>query len=224
MDLDTASVSLGLSWQLFAALWVVPALFIAVRRLPLAVLRAEPRLQHMLYAAAVILMLTWSFRAGLSAGLSIHFLGITTLALVFGWDLALLAGSAALVLLSLIRVEPWQMLPVNLLTKVLIPASVCMLILRQAEQRLPLNFFIYLFVVAFIGGGVTVASSGLSLALLFGLAEVHDWGKIYLEYIRYLPLIMFPEGLINGIIMTGLMVFHPDWIRTFDARRYIDEQ
>jgi len=76
MDLDTASVSLGLSWQLFAALWVVPALFIAVRRLPLAVLRAEPRLQHMLYAAAVILMLTWSFRAGLSAGLSIHFLGV----------------------------------------------------------------------------------------------------------------------------------------------------
>lgn len=42
--------------------------------------------------------------------------------------------------------------------------------------------------------------------------------------VRFLPLIMFPEGLLNGIIMTGMMVFHPDWIRTFDARHYIDEQ
>ncbi|WP_315982595.1 hypothetical protein [Aliamphritea spongicola] len=49
-------------------------------------------------------------------------------------------------------------------------------------------------------------------------------GKIHNEYIQYLPLIMFPEGLLNGIIMTAMMVFHPDWIRTFDAKAYIDEQ
>jgi len=221
---ETTGVTLGLFWQLAASVIVIPALLFALRRLPLQVLQAEPRLQHMLYASAVLLVLTWSFRAGLSVGLSIHFLGITTLTLVFGWDLALLAGSTAVLLLTLIGVESWQMLPANLLTQVVVPASVCLLILRQVEKRMPTNFFVYLFVVAFIGGGVTVASSGLSLAVLLGFADVHSWSKIYLEYVRYLPLIMFPEGLINGIIMTGLMVFHPDWIRTFDARRYIDEQ
>lgn len=222
--METASIALGPLWQVIALLLLVPAYVVALKRLPLSTLQAEPRLQHMLYASAIILMLTWSFRAGISAGLSIHFLGMTTLTLVFGWDLALLAGGTALLVITALGVESWQMLPVNGLTQVLVPASVCILVLRQAERRLPPNFFIYLFIVAFLGGGITVASSGLSLATLLGLAGIHDWEKIYLEYVRYLPLIMFPEGLINGIIMTGLMVFHPDWIRTFNARRYIDEQ
>ena len=48
--------------------------------------------------------------------------------------------------------------------------------------------------------------------------------KLLLFGDRGFTLIMFPEGMLNGIIMTGLMVFYPDWIRTFDARKYIDEQ
>lgn len=219
-----ATANLGLVWQILALVLFVPCAILALRNVPFQTLRAEPRLQHMLYASVVILALTWSFRAGLSVGLSIHFLGMTTLTLVFGWDLALLAGTLTLLLTTLIGVESWQMLAINLVTQVLIPASICMYVLHQAERRLPANFFIYLFIVAFIGGGVAVASSGVSLALLLGVAGVHEWSKIYTEYIRYLPLIMLPEGLINGIIMTSLMVFHPDWIRTFDARRYIDEQ
>ena len=31
-------------------------------------------------------------------------------------------------------------------------------------------------------------------------------------------------GFINGVLMTGMMVFHPDWIRSFDAQGYIDQQ
>lgn len=224
MCVNSANLTFGLMWQFLAAIIYIPFLIWALRKLPFSALIAEPRLQHMLYAAVLILALTWSFRAGLSDGLSVHFLGLTTLTLLFGWDLALVVGSAALLLTTLVGVEPWPMFWVNLLTKVLVPAAVTLLILRQVEQRMTRNFFVYLFVVTFIGGGITVASSGLSLAVLLGIAGVHDWGKIYLEYILYLPLIMLPEGLINGIIMTGLMVFHPDWIRTFDARLYIDEQ
>ena len=222
--MDTQSIELSLVWQIIAGTVAGVSLLLAAYRLPLAALKSEPRLQHLLYGSAILLMLTWSFRAGLSAGLSIHFLGMTTLTLMFGWDLALLVGSVALLLLTLIGVESWQMLALNLFAQVLVPVSVCILILRQVELRFPPNFFVYLFIVAFLGGGITVASSGLSLAVVLGLDGVHGWGKIYTEYVRYLPLIMFPEGLINGIIMTAMMVFHPDWIRTFDARRYIDEQ
>lgn len=222
--MNTQSIELSLIWQVVSAVLVLAALLFALRRLPLQAMRSEPRLQHLLYGSTLLLMLTWSFRAGLSEGLSIHFLGMTTLTLMFGWDLALLAGSVALVLLTVIGVEGWQMLPLNVLTQVVVPATVCMIILNQVERRMPPNFFIYLFIVAFLGGGITVASSGLSLAAVLGFAGAHEWDKIYTEYVRYLPLIMFPEGLINGILMTAMMVFHPDWIRTFDARRYIDEQ
>ncbi len=217
-------LEISLFWQLLSGTLVLLSAVVAVRRLPLGVLAAETRLQHLFFGAVVLLMLTWSFRAGLSEGLSIHFLGMTTLTLMFGWDLALLAGYAAYLMLTLIGLDSWGMLPVNLLTMVMIPATTAISILRFIERKLPPNFFIYLFLVAFLGGGLTAAVGGLSLALILGLDSVHNWSKIYLEYVRYLPLIIFPEGLINGIIMTGMMVFHPDWIRTFDAKRYIDDQ
>jgi uncharacterized membrane protein len=222
--LDTTSLQIGVFWQFIAAAVALPILSFAIKGVPLSVLRAEPRLQHLIYGSIVLLALTWSFRAGLSQGLSIHFLGMTALTLMFGWDLALLIGAIVTVLLTLFGVETWQMFSLNLITQVIIPASLCLFTLRQVEKRMPTNFFIYLFLVAFLGGGVTVASAGLSLALVLGFAGALQWNTIYVEYITYLPLIMLPEGLINGIIMTSMMVFHPDWIRTFDARRYIDEQ
>lgn len=222
--MDTTSLQIGALWQFIAAAVALPILAFAIKGVPLSVLRAEPRLQHLIYGSIVLLALTWSFRAGLSQGLSIHFLGMTALTLMFGWDLALLIGAIVTALLTLFGVETWQMISLNLITQVIIPASLCLFTLRQVEKRMPTNFFIYLFLVAFLGGGVTVASAGLSLALVLGFAGALQWNTIYVEYITYLPLIMLPEGLINGIIMTSMMVFHPDWIRTFDARRYIDEQ
>lgn len=210
--------------QLVAALPVMLALILAIYRVPLAALKQEPRLQHLLYGSALLLLLTWSFRAGLSEGLNIHFLGMTALTLMFGWDLAVLAATAVILVLTITGLESWDLLSINLLSQAVVPASLCVLIFRSVERWFPPNFFIYLFLTVFIGGGLTAAGAGLTLALALGFAEVHDWSKIYLEYVRYLPLIMFPEGLINGVIMSAMMVFHPDWIRSFDARRYIDEQ
>jgi Predicted membrane protein len=110
------------------------------------------------------------------------------------------------------------------LCSVVLPALASMAVLRLVEAKLPRNFFVYLFLCAFFGAGVATAVGGMAMALLLWADGVYPWAKIYLEYVRFLPLIMFPEGLLNGIIMTGMMVFHPDWIRTFDARHYIDEQ
>lgn len=211
-------------WLGISALLYLGIMAVALWRLPWNVLKRERGIQHLLFGAAVVLMLMWSLRAGLSPGLSIHFIGMTTLTLMFGWDLAICAGSAALIGLTLIGRESWPDLPLNGLCWVVIPSLVSLAVLRIVEAMLPRNFFVYLFLCAFLGGGLSAAAGGLSMGSLLWLADVYPWSKIYHEYVRYLPLIMFPEGLLNGIIMTGMMVFHPDWIRTFDARRYIDEQ
>ena len=205
-------------------LFYLAILALALWRLPWGVLVRERNIQHLLFGAAVVLMLMWTLRAGISPGLSIHFVGMTTLTLMFGWDLAICAGSAALIGTTLIGREDWSAFGANALCFVVIPALISYAVLRLVEWRLPCNFFIYLFLCAFIGGGIAAVTGGLSMGGLLWLSDIYPWSKIYHEYVRYLPLIMFPEGLLNGIIMTGMMVFHPDWIRTFDARRYIDEQ
>ena len=210
-------------------LWVVyllyfAALIVAVLHTPWRVVFNNRGLQHLFFGATVILMLLWSMRAGISPGLSIHFLGLTALTLILGWDLAIISATLVLLAMTLIGKEAWEGVAVNGLCLVVLPAFATTLIHRFVEAKLPKNFFIYLFLCGFLGASLVVALSGLSMGVLLWLDGVYPWSKIDHEYVSYLPLIMFPEALLNGILMTGIMVFYPDWIRTFDAVVYIDEQ
>ncbi|KAA0874644.1 energy-coupling factor ABC transporter permease [Nitrincola tapanii] len=211
-------------WVWLAAAVQIILLTWIVTRLPWSVLLRERTIQHLMFGSVAALVLLWQMKASVAEGLTIHFLGMTLLTLMFGWDLAILLGSLALLIAYLFAAGGVDALAIQMITLVVVPVLVSYGILRWVEAKLPRNFFIYLFACAFFGAGFAVAASGLALAALLWVNQVYSWSEIYHNYAMYLPLIMFPEGLLNGIIMTGMMVFHPDWIRTFDARAYIDEQ
>lgn len=211
-------------WFWFAQLGYFLALGVALWRAPWKTLFSSRQLQHLFLGTTVALMVLWQMRAGISPGLGIHFLGVTVLTLMFGWDLAILSASVALLGSTLMGQESWNGFAVNGLCTIVIPVLVSYAVLRWVEAKFPPNFFVYLFLCAFLGAGIATLCGGLSMGFLLWISDVYSGARIHHEYIQYLPLIMFPEGLLNGIIMTGMMVFYPDWIRTFDAKKYIDEQ
>lgn len=222
---------MSFSAGLFSNYWVVIAAIVyglvficALKSAPWKVLSTNRVLQHMLFGATVLLSVMWSMRAGISPGLGIHFLGLTVLTLVFGWDLAVLAASVVLIGMALVGKESWDGLFINGVCSVLLPVATTHLISQFVDRRLDKNFFIFLFVCGFFGAGISTAVAGLATSTVLVLDGVYSLEKVFLEYIRYLPLIMFPEGLLNGIILTGMLVFHPDWVRSFDAKSYIDDQ
>lgn len=211
-------------WFWFAQAGYFLLLIAAIWSAPWSTLIHSRQLQHLFLGTTVGLVVLWQMRAGISPGLGIHFLGVTVLTLMFGWNLAILSASMALLGSTLIGQESWHGFTVNGLCTITIPVLLSYLILRVVEARLPPNFFIYLFLCAFLGAGAATLASGLSMSFLLWIGDVYSGEKIYNEYIQILPLIAFPEGLLNGIIMTAMMVFYPDWIRTFDAKKYIDDQ
>lgn len=215
---------LSSGWYWLCALVYLVALLLAVRTAPWQVIANNRVLQHMLFGATVLLLVLWSMRAGISPGLGIHFLGLTVMTLVFGWDLAVLASTIVLLGMALIGKESWDSLFVHGVCYVLLPVATTYAIYWFVENRMAKNFFVFLFIGGFIGAGIATAVGGLATSAVLVLDGVYNFDKVYMEYIRYLPLIMFPEGLLNGIFLTGMMVFHPDWVRYFDAHRYIDEQ
>lgn len=222
---------MSISDGLFTGVWLnvlhliyLAALGYAIYRAPWHALAANRGLQHLCFGATVALIILWSMRAGISPGLSIHFLGVTALTLILGWDLAILSATSVLLVMTLLGRESIEGISVNGLCLAVLPALLTHLIHQWVERTFAKNFFIYLFLCAFIGAALVTAASGLGMGMLLWLDDVYPWSKIMHEYVRYLPLIMFPEALLNGILMTGIMVFYPDWIRTFDAVAYIDEQ
>ena len=95
-------------------LWLVLLAF-SLNASLLRTLGAHPLYQHLCLGGAIVLVPLWTLRAGLHEGLEIHFLGLTSLTLLLGWRLALLAPCLTLLLLAYFGVIPladigWQAL------------------------------------------------------------------------------------------------------------------
>ncbi|MDO2946823.1 energy-coupling factor ABC transporter permease [Aeromonas simiae] len=184
-------------------------------------LLATPLYQHLLLSAALALLPLWWLRAGLHAGLEVHFLGLTALTLLLGWRLALVAGSLALLTLTACGSEPWPLLGSHALLGVLLPVLTTELLFLASWAWLARHLFVYLFVVAFLGGAAAISVKLLATALWMGMSGAYPWQIIADDYLAIWPLLLFPEALLNGMTMTLLAVYRPHWVYSFHDHVYL---
>ncbi|RBP32279.1 putative membrane protein [Marinobacter pelagius] len=206
-------------WLVTAVLFLL-ILAAAARTVDWGAFRRDNALQHSFFGAAVALGFLWQLRAGISPGLSIHIFGITVITLMLGWALAVFSGLLALVITVITGREPVIMFAANGLVTVMVPALVSHGIMVWERRRNFRNFFAYIFFCGFFGAGLAVAAAGVVMCLMLWSSGVYTFDELIHGYLRYLPLIMLPEGFVNGTFVTGLMVFHPDRLTTLDQRRY----
>ncbi|WP_166261866.1 energy-coupling factor ABC transporter permease [Marinobacter salicampi] len=204
----------------FTTLLFLAGLWFAVRNTDWRRLRSDQTLQHMFFGSAVVLGFLWQLRAGISPGLTIHIFGMTVVTLMMGWGLAVFAGLLASLIVVITGREPWHLFAVNGFFTVMVPALVSHGIMLWERRRDFRNFFAYIFFCGFFGAGAAVAIAGCAMVVMLWLGGAYTWEHLVHEYLRYLPLILIPEGFVNGAIVTGLMVFHPDRLLTLDQRRY----
>mgnify|MGYP000084126520 CR=1 FL=1 len=50
--------------------------------------------------------------------------------------------------------------------------------------------------------------------------DVYPFERIAREYLPFLPLYLFPEGLMNGMLTAVFVGMKPEWLRSFDESRY----
>lgn len=218
MNLDPSLLPNVIAWPLLALFTLV--LLPVVLRAPWGLVR-QNRLESVFISAVGCVGLLWSMSAGIRPGLELHLLGSTALTLIFGWRLAIAAGVAALAAVTALGLYAWPAFALNGLLLAVLPVVVSHWVGRQVYGLLPHNFFIYIFLAAFFGAMLAMGSVVLaSAALLYGLGA-YPYQVLAHDYLVMLPLIMFPEGFITGMVMTMLVVFRPDWVRTFDDRDYI---
>ncbi|WP_372592074.1 energy-coupling factor ABC transporter permease [Guyparkeria sp.] len=207
----------GIGWALtaVAVLW-------AARAAPWEALRNAPWRLNLVALAVLFLLGMWSLKATLMPGLTLHFLGAATVTLVIGLELTLIAGLVAALLLPLffgggLAVAGW-----NFVLALLIPALITYGMTRASQRWMPPNFFIYLFVGVFFSAVLGVIVHGAGTALLVMAMGLYDFDIIWNNYLRVLPLLAFPEGVINGMIMTALALVSPSLVISFDDHHYID--
>jgi uncharacterized membrane protein len=178
--------------------------------------------QHFFFGSVVVLALLWNMQAGILPGLSFHLMGVTAITLMMGWRLALLSVLLVQVILVLVGKLWWAALPYQFLLAGALPVLFSYGFYLLVYRRLAHNPFIYILVAGFLNAGLTHGFSDFLQALSLWLLDVHPMELIWRDYLRYLPMMMFPEGVVNGMFITGMVVYHSRWLSTFDEDSYFN--
>jgi uncharacterized membrane protein len=204
------------------AFWVIygAALALALRLAPWQRLR-ETALTHLVGAVCLCLMALWTLRTDLLPGLEFHLLGMTTATLMLGWSLAVLAGSAALVGVVLAGFGDPSGLPATLFLTVLLPATLTQALLVLVRAAMPKHFFVYVFINAFLAGGVVALAVGYAAAGLLIGAGAASAADLRQNVLPFFPLMFFPEAFVNGFVTSVMVGLRPEWVGSFRDEEYL---
>ncbi|HHF3259023.1 MULTISPECIES: energy-coupling factor ABC transporter permease [Vibrio diabolicus subgroup] len=184
-------------------------------------LEKEKAFQHLVFATLFFFSILWATQAGVKEGLQIHFLALTTLTMMYGWRMAFLISIPAMLVNHLLHDVSLLQLPTSLVLSALLPIFISYLVFLLSYHYLPRNIFVFIFVAGFFNGAIT-GSLHLLINSFYHLSVGHyDWETIQHNYFIFVPLLAFPEGLLNGMSLAVLTVFKPEWLRVFSDRDYI---
>lgn len=209
--------------QIIFAIAFIAVVAFVIKQLSFSVIAKEKHIQHLIFGSSAALFVLWLFRTGIHDGLSVHFLWLTALGLTLGLRWAIFSATIALLGVTLIGLESWSMIGVNGLLGVVLPLCFSYLIFMIVFHKLPRHLFVYIFVCAFFPGALTIAFKMMLLASYYSLADIYTWREVYDNYVILTPLMLFPEAMLNGMTITLLTIYKPQWIYTFHDKFYLDQ-
>jgi uncharacterized membrane protein len=197
------------------------ALVLAAISAPWRVWFGDRERQWVWLGSLAFLVGIWSMKAGITPGLSLRFLLISTLTLMHGWQLAVIGGAMALAVLCYAGQADWASFGADLLCVAVVPAAATAWLHEQVHARLPHNYFVYFFLTVFVGSALAYNLAGLARVGILAAAGSLDAAHVGAEYFAVLPLMSFGEAFLNGMIMAIAVVYHPKWVMSFDDRLYL---
>lgn len=179
--------------------------------------------QHVWLGACVFLMVLWSVKTGIRPGLNFHLLGATTIALMFRAQLAIIAAAVVTVGITLAGNGDWHSLSLNALTMGVLPMLLSYGLFWLSDKKLPNHLFVYIFVNAFLGGALAMAATGAASTLTLSLSGAYPLAYLKEYYLPYYILMGWSEAVTSGMAITLMVVYQPDWVGTFDDKRYLNK-
>jgi uncharacterized membrane protein len=196
------------------------ALIYAIRMAPWRRLLHKEQLNVFL-GAVVALIVLWHLRGQIQPGLSFHLLGLTTITLMFGWSMALIAASLSLLAVSLNTGYGLNGYLASVLTVILIPITLTQVCLVLARSWLPKHFFIYVLGNGFFTAWLVAYVAGYTSVALLVMSGAYTMADLEVTIIPFFPMMFLPEAIINGWIITILVLFCPTWVHSFSDEQYV---
>jgi uncharacterized membrane protein len=172
--------------------------------------------------AVVCVLMLWTLRTEVQPGFSWHLSGMVALTLMFGWSLAIIAGSLALFATTIVGLNDWSGLMPSALVFIVLPATLTQVTLGLVRAYLPKHYFVYVFINAFLAGGLVAVLVAFTATGLLLAADAYSLKKLTDSYLLFLPLMFFPEAVLNGWLISIMVGFKPQWVGSFRDEEYLN--
>ncbi len=108
-----------------------------------------------------------------------------------------------------------------MLFAVCLPLLLALTVHSLSYHKLPKHLFVFIFVAGFLNAGLSVVSHILAWSTYLWAST--DYSATYLvdNYLLLIPLLGFPEALLNGMAVTLLVVYRPEWLYDYSDRVYL---
>lgn len=204
----------------FFNLLLFPLIYLLLKKLDWHALVNDKGLQHRFFAVCLLLLLIWQVNISLNLDVTIHFLGITTLCLMFGWQLALLAGFIAQFGFLFTGAGQLESFGLNYFINAAFPILFTWRVHVWIESLKPQNPFVFIMGAGFMSCLVSSVLVAMFAGIMLYMGGEFLFALDLLDYISFLPLFIFPEAVVNGMFISGFSILHPHWMYAFNDERY----
>jgi len=218
--MDVIALELAAPWLVATWLLALPLLGWAARTAPWYSLSECPN-TRVWHGSIVVAIVLWSIQATVSGSFTFHLLAMAGMTLALGARLALVSAAVVVAVHCGIHEGHWQNIAAVWLAPCAVAIGTTSLVLHVVERRLPANFFVYIFVVAFFGTALSLVVAGIAALLLQVVATELPLDHALGRYAPYLLQLGFGEAMLTGMLITIGVVYRPQWVRTFDDTRYL---
>ena len=223
MNFNTAMFAPGVLYLSWCILVIIALL--ALRKFPFQVILKEPLYQHLILSASLALFCLWTLGIGLKGqNFELHLLGVTVVLMLVGLPPALLAGAIALCVFNLSGQAPWDAFALNYLLGIVLPLLISFAVLEFIRRLKQKNLFAFMLGGGFLGAIIARVVTTIIVYLMFMLSGDAELQRLLDNYLPWMFLIAFPEGFINGLVISAISVYYPHWVRYLDEKRYIDQR
>ena len=179
------------------------------------------QLQVRLLLSLTSITALWLMNANILQGLHVHFLGLVTLMLMFGWRLSSIVVLLPTAFFSVfVLKQPLEFGAYGLIAMDAVILG-CFIFYSIIFHRLPHHLFVFIFCAGFLNAAVSVVLHFSFWSVWLWSTTHYDWSMLVDNYLLLIPLIGFPEALLNGMALTLLVVYRPEWLYDYSDRHYL---
>ncbi|MCO7226410.1 energy-coupling factor ABC transporter permease [Pleionea sp. CnH1-48] len=216
-----SDVLLSSTLLLFANLIACLGLGFALWKASWRMIFEVPLRQHLLFATVILLVMFWSMDFEVLNAISLHFSMMASATLVLGLRFSVICASIAMLGYLLIQSQPWQLWGVNLLINVWMPALFISFLVWLMRRLKPTNLFFYTLGIGFFGSALTIPCVLIGASIAVYLSGYSLFESLKEFEVAWIFLAMFPEAFLNGVVVSSITVFYPEWMKTFDEEYFL---